>query len=102
MHELSKLTRMVLSSIIKIGVIAVIVLVAMVFPSFDTVMALMGSCLCLTICVILPVAFYLKIFGKEITLKERILDWFLIISCSILAVVGTVWACLPKDRIGAT
>jgi solute carrier family 32 (vesicular inhibitory amino acid transporter) len=79
----------------------VIVVIAIVFPDFDSIMALMGSALCFTICIILPVAFYLKIFGKEISLKERIFDWFLIVSCSIMAVLGTVWAVLPKDKIGA-
>jgi vesicular inhibitory amino acid transporter len=64
-------------------------------------MALMGSSLCFTICVIMPLSFYLKIFGKDISLRERILDWFLIITCSIMAIIGTVWAFLPKDQIGA-
>lgn len=64
-------------------------------------MALMGSALCFTICIILPLAFYLKLFGNEISMKERVLDWFLIVICSIMAVVGTVWAFLPKDKIGA-
>ena len=82
-------------------VLAVIVSIAIVFPDFDSIMALMGSGLCFTICVVFPVAFYLRIFGKEISLQERILDWFLVIVCSILAVVGTVWAFLPKDKVGA-
>jgi vesicular inhibitory amino acid transporter len=45
--------------------------------------------------------FYLKIFGKEVSIKERVLDYFLIVVCSILAIVGTVWAFLPKRVIGA-
>jgi vesicular inhibitory amino acid transporter len=45
--------------------------------------------------------FYLKIFGKEVSWKERLLDYFLIVVCSILATVGTVWAFLPKSMIGA-
>ncbi len=61
----------------------------------------MGSVLCFTICIILPLAFYLKIFGKEISRKERILDWFLIVSCSIMAIIGTVWVFLPKNMVGA-
>ena len=64
-------------------------------------MALMGSALCFTICIILPLAFYLKLFGNEISMKERVFDWFLIMVCSIMAVIGTVWAFLPKDKIGA-
>lgn len=84
---------------IRILVIAVIVLMAVVFPSFDRIMALMGSALCFTICIILPLAFHLKIFGKEISPAERVLDWCLLISSSILAAVGTAWAFLPQDLI---
>jgi vesicular inhibitory amino acid transporter len=43
----------------------------------------------------------LKLFGKDISIRERILDYFLIVVCSVLAVVGTVWAFLPKRMIGA-
>jgi vesicular inhibitory amino acid transporter len=60
-------------------------------------MALMGSTFCFTICIILPLAFYLKLFGKEISLRERIFDWFLIVICSVMAIVGTVWAFLPQE-----
>lgn len=78
-----------------------IVLLAILVPSFDRIMALMGSVMCFSICIILPLAFYLKIFGKEISRKERILDWFLIVSCSMMAIIGTVWVFLPKHMVGA-
>ncbi len=74
------------------------------FPDFDSIMALMGSALCFTICIILPVSFYLRIFSSEgsgIGLAERILCWVLLIVCGFLAVIGTVFAVLPKDKIGA-
>jgi len=98
---LSSATRGILIIIARVVVIVVIVCVAIVFPAFDSIMAFMGSSLCFTICVILPLMFYLKIFGKEISLRERILDWFLIVVCSIMAAIGTVWAFLPKSVIGA-
>lgn len=79
----------------------VIVTIAIIFPSFDRIMALMGSCLCFTICIILPLSFYLKIFGKEITPSERIVDWTLLLASSMMAIVGTVWAFLPKETISA-
>lgn len=98
---LSGWTRGLLKCTIRIVTIVVILVIAIVVPSFDRIMALMGSALCFTICIILPLAFYLKLFGNEISMKERVLDWFLIVICSIMAVVGTVWAFLPKDKIGA-
>ena len=86
---------------IRIGTLIVIIIIAILFPSFDRIMALMGSALCFTICIILPLAFHLKIFGKKISMKERMLNWILIVICSVMAIVGTVWAFLPKDKIGA-
>ncbi|KAH8434708.1 putative transporter [Aspergillus melleus] len=88
-----------LKAIIRVVVLAVVVLMAILFPSFDRIMALMGSALCFTICVILPLAFYLKIFGRDISLRERILDWCLLIFSSMLAVIGTAWAFLPQKMI---
>jgi vesicular inhibitory amino acid transporter len=63
-------------------------------------MALMGSCLCFTICICLPLAFYLKTFQSVISKREQILDWVLIIVCSILAVTGTVFAFIPREKLG--
>jgi len=98
---LSDFSRGLLRIVIRVLVVVVFVLIAIVFPAFDSIMAFMGSALCFTICVILPLMFYLKIFGKEVSMRERVLDWFLITVCSVLASIGTVWAFLPKSMIGA-
>lgn len=92
--------RRLIDALIRILVVVVIVLIAIAFPSFDSIMVFMGSCLGFSICIIFPLAFYLKIFEGQISTRERILDWFLIIVCTILAVVGTVFAFLPKDKLG--
>jgi len=86
---------------IRIMVVVIFVIIAILFPAFDSIMAFMGSSLCFTICVILPLCFYLKIFGKEVSTRERILCYCLIAICSVLAIVGTVFAFLPKSLIGA-
>ncbi|OCT54638.1 Vacuolar amino acid transporter [Cladophialophora carrionii] len=96
-HRLARGSIAVLANLIQLGI-------SIGFPDFDSIMALMGSALCFTICIILPVSFYLRIFsseGKEISLMERIIDWGLLVVCGSLAVVGTVFAILPKDKIGA-
>lgn len=85
--------------LVRIAAIVLIVLISVVFPSFDRIMALMGSCLCFTICIILPLAFYLRIFGHEISIGERIVDWTLLVTSSIMAAIGTVWAFLPAESI---
>ncbi|KFY04344.1 hypothetical protein O988_00844 [Pseudogymnoascus sp. VKM F-3808] len=97
----SKFGRGVQKIAIRVIVIVSFVFLAIVFPAFDSIMAFMGSCLCFMICVILPLLFHLRIFGNEIPRAERILNWVLIVICSILAVIGTVFAFLPKSWIGA-
>jgi vesicular inhibitory amino acid transporter len=98
---LSSYSRGILKVAIRVFVIVVFVLISIVFPAFDSIMAFMGSALCFTICIILPLMFYLKIFGKKVSLQERLLDYFLIVVCSTLAIIGTTWAFLPKSMIGA-
>jgi vesicular inhibitory amino acid transporter len=98
---LSSYSRGILKVAIRVFVIVVFVLISIVFPAFDSIMAFMGSALCFTICIILPLMFYLKIFGKKVSLQERLLDYFLIVVCSTLAIIGTIWAFLPKSMIGA-
>lgn len=87
--------------LVRILTVVLIVFLAVVFPAFDRIMAFLGSFLCFTICIIFPLAFYLKIFGNKISRNERILDWSLLIVSTILAAVGTVWAFLPQDVISA-
>jgi vesicular inhibitory amino acid transporter len=98
---LSNYSRGFLRVLIRVLVVVVFVIIAIVFPAFDSIMAFMGSTLCFSICVILPLLFYLKIFGTNISTRERWLDYCLIAICSVLAIVGTVWAFLPKTMIGA-
>ncbi|KAI9646774.1 hypothetical protein NHQ30_004773 [Ciborinia camelliae] len=98
---LSGFTRGFIRVVIRIVVIIVFVIISIVFPAFDSIMAFMGSALCFTICVILPLLFYVKIFGKEISRRELVLDYCLIAISSVMAIVGTVWAFLPKDLIHA-
>jgi len=99
-HGMNNLLRTTLKGGIRIVTIAVITFIAIVFPFFDRIMALIGSSLCFTICVILPLAFHLKIFGTEISLGERIVDWVLLVVSSVMAIVGTVWALMPQEKLG--
>lgn len=94
---LSGYTRGFLKFAIRVFTIAVIILIAILVPSFDTIMALMGSAMAFSICIVLPLAFHLKLFGKDLGKKEKVLNWFLIVVCSVMAVIGTVWVFLPKQ-----
>lgn len=88
-----------LRGMVRVFTVALVVALAIIFPAFDRIMAFLGSFLCFTICIIFPLAFYLKIFGEKISQRERVLDWFLLITSTILAMVGTIWAFLPREMI---
>lgn len=94
---LSGYTRGVLKAVIRVLTLAVIILLAILVPSFDTIMAFMGSAMAFSICIVLPLAFHLKLFGKELDVRERVMNWILMVVCAIMAVVGTVWVFLPKQ-----
>ena len=85
--------------IIRLLVTFTFITIAIVFPYFDSIMAFMGSSLCFTICVILPVLFYLKIFGSEVPRWEKVMNYVLVGISTVLAVVGTVWAFLPLEVV---
>ncbi|KAM0281320.1 hypothetical protein ACHAQH_003588 [Verticillium albo-atrum] len=87
--------------VIRVVTILVFLVISILFPAFDSIMAFMGSALCFTICVILPVAFYVKLFGQEISAREKLLCYVIMTVSTILSFVGTVWAFLPKSLIGA-
>ena len=97
---MSALSRGLTRAAVRVAVVIVITLTAIVCPSFDRVMALMGSAFCFTICVVFPILFYLRLYGKDIGRTEKILDYVLVVVCSILAIIGTVWAFLPRSITG--
>jgi vesicular inhibitory amino acid transporter len=98
---MSGLTRGFCKVTLRIATVVVFVVIAILFPSFDRIMTLLGSVACFSICIILPLAFHLKLFGKEIGRTEKLLNWVLIVVSTIMALISTVFACLPKDMIGA-
>lgn len=77
--------------LVRVLVVLSFVLMAIVFPQFDRIIAFFGSLLCVTICIILPVVFYLKIYRGQIPTYEIIADYVLLVVFSALAVVGTAW-----------
>jgi solute carrier family 32 (vesicular inhibitory amino acid transporter) len=90
-HRTIRATIATLCNVVELGI-------AIAIPNFDSIMALMGSALCFSICVILPVSFRLRIF-MGLSLKERIIDWALIVVSSILAILGVIWAVVPPETI---
>ena len=89
-------TRGISQIVFRTMTILVIVLIAILVPSFDTVMALLGSAMAFSICIILPLAFYLKLFAKDIRGPEKILIYCLMGVSSVMALAGTTWVFLPR------
>ena len=53
----------------------------------------------LTLPLRLPLCFYLKLFGHEMTYWEKALQYTVLTVSLILSIVGTVWAFLPREMI---
>jgi vesicular inhibitory amino acid transporter len=101
LNGMSGLNRGIAKIALRIVTIITFVIIAILFPSFDRIMTLLGSVACFSICIVLPLAFHLKLFGKEIGKGEKLLNWVLIVISTIMAVISTVCACLPKEWVGA-
>ncbi|KAI2642624.1 transmembrane amino acid transporter [Xylaria nigripes] len=98
---LSNTTKALLRALVRVATLLTFLVISILFPAFDSIMAFMGSALCFTICVTLPLAFYLRLFDHEIGMGERILCWTVMSISLTTSIIGTVWAFLPKHLIGA-
>jgi vesicular inhibitory amino acid transporter len=99
-HGLSGLARGLLRLFVRIGCCAAFVVVAILIPDFDRLMSLIGAVACFAICLILPCAFHLRLFWKELTPWRKAGDWALIALSTVLAVVATGFTCAPRDSLG--
>lgn len=79
--------------LIRIGVNAVFVILAIIFPEFDRVIGILGASICFLVCIILPCLFYLKLCKDSIPGYEKAI---VSIAIFISIVVGSVatWAVL--------
>ncbi len=98
---MSGFNRGILKLSVRILTIVVFIAIAIVFPSFDRIMALLGSVCCFSICIILPLAFHLKLFGSELGRVEYWGNWVVMIVSVVMAVVSTIFSCFPKEMLGA-
>ncbi|KAF7544937.1 hypothetical protein G7046_g9674 [Stylonectria norvegica] len=85
---------------IRVFVVAFLLVISILFPAFDSVCAFLGAALCTLISIILPISFHLKLFWKDIPVRERIVSGVLLVVFSILGTLGTIWTFLPKHLIG--
>lgn len=75
-------------------------LLAILFPSFDRVMAVLGSAFVFLISIILPTLFYVRTMTQakkpSFSTKNAYILWALIVLSSITAIIATAWAFLPQ------
>lgn len=79
-----------LQILIRLLVTSMLVAIAVLVPDFDKVIGIMGSALCCTISVILPLLFHIRLCGDEMSSLETCLDCLLIGGGTIVAASGTV------------
>ena len=96
----SVLARNALRAAVRVAVVLVLLVISIVFPAFDSVCAFLGAALCTLISIILPISFYLKLYWEDISFRELVMSYVLLVIFSILGVMGTVWTFLPKHVIG--
>lgn len=85
---------------VRVVTILIFLAISIAFPAFDSIMAFMGSALCFTICVTLPLSFYLKLFREEIAWLERTCIYVLLAISISVSIIGTVFALLPHSSLG--
>lgn len=84
---------------VRVGVVSVLLAISVAFPAFDSVCAFLGAALCTLISIILPLAFYLRLFWEDISRAERAVSWVLMGVFAVFGAVGTVWTFLPKSLV---
>ncbi|CAG8446973.1 5594_t:CDS:2 [Ambispora gerdemannii] len=86
--------RTALTLFTRILISTIVVIVAIQYPGFDRVMGILGSFFSYTISAIFPCLCHLRLYGREISRREKLLNWTIILVCSCLATLGTTWAFL--------
>ncbi|ORY78570.1 transmembrane amino acid transporter protein-domain-containing protein [Protomyces lactucae-debilis] len=90
--------RVTLYVAIRSGVNFLTCMLAILVPSFDRIMSVLGSAFVFLISVILPVIFYMRIMQSKLTIGNRLWLWGLVAISTVLALIGTVWAFLPMQN----
>lgn len=74
---------------------------AIAIPDFGDIVGLLGSACCITISIVLPACFYLRVCSKRsmaVSTFDRTICWMLIVVGTIAAVIGTMSMILKARR----
>ncbi|KAI9091479.1 transmembrane amino acid transporter protein-domain-containing protein [Phlyctochytrium arcticum] len=70
-----------------------ILLIAITFPNFHSLMSLTGSLFACAVCVVFPSLCYLKLYGPALGMRAKCLEWAIVGVGVVCGSVGTYWAC---------
>eukprot|EP00934_Nitzschia_sp_Nitz4_P001762 Nitzschia sp. Nitz4//scaffold62_size106224//16353//18218//NITZ4_004343-RA/size106224-augustus-gene-0.99-mRNA-1//-1//CDS//3329555817//1762//frame0 len=87
----SEQSSLVVSSVIKVVLLVLALLVAIYVPSFSLLCSLVGMICTMTVSVIFPAAAYLKLFGHKLGFWEKLAYYLFVIAGILVAVIGTVF-----------
>jgi len=86
--------RTALTIATRLLISTLVVWLAIQFPGFDKVMGILGSFFSYSVSAIFPCVCHLKLFGWELSFRQKLIDYFIITVCTCLASLGTLWAVL--------
>lgn len=88
--SMSSRTKMIIRGCVGSFLLLSILALALSVPYFEHVLSLTGSLVSVSICMILPSAFYLKIYWDQVTSPILTLNLILIAFATLLGVCGTI------------
>ncbi|KAF7544618.1 hypothetical protein G7Z17_g9795 [Cylindrodendrum hubeiense] len=101
LEERSVMMTQFTRGLVRVFVVLLLLCISIAIPSFDSVCAFLGAALCTLISIILPISFHLKLFWRDIPVRERLVSWVLLVVFGIMGTLGTIWTFLPRHLIGA-
>ncbi|KAI8815895.1 transmembrane amino acid transporter protein-domain-containing protein [Fimicolochytrium jonesii] len=71
---------------------ATILTIAICFPTFHSIMGLLGSFCAFSVCVVFPSSCYLKLYGARLPMRVWLVEVAVLAVGAVMGVLGTIWA----------
>lgn len=69
-----------------------ILTIAIIFPTFHSIMGLLGSFFAVIVCVVFPSLCYLRLYGRTLGVAKLVVEVGIVVLGVVLGAMGTVWA----------
>ena len=89
------------TSVIRFILTAIVTVVAITLPFFETILGVCGAALSTTVSFIFPAAAYAQVFGSEISATSRIFHWLFAVVSTLFAVGGTIASIAESGKTGS-